>query len=300
MEDQLVTVDLVEGKLWQFTMYKITNLWDFAPGFVIIENHCGTVCETFGAYSYSGEKIWGLPWATAGLFDTSTDKSRLINTGRSDTHIDTLTIEEIDLMDGSMDVIWSLDDWSESEYFTLFFPPALSADEQYISFSLGGEYSPKKLMVIDRSGEVLADVPYGVFPIWGRGLEIVYLLFHFDEDINESLIYYNIEEDRFITLLDDIGPHSRKLEYYPEMVWSPDKKLFAYMSLDEARGVTELFVWDPALGESVLVYTEESDRRVSNLTWSPDSSRLYFSTRKGLLAYQVADQSLVVIALAGD
>ncbi len=298
--DQLVTVDLVEGKMWHFINFKITNLWDFAPGFVIVENHCGSPCETFGAYTHSGEKIWGLPWATAGLFDISLDKSRLINTGRVDTHMDTLTIEEIDLSDGSMEVIWSLEDWSEGEYFTLFFPPALSDDEQYISFSLGEYMRPRGLMVIDRNGDVLAEIPDAVFPVWGRGLEMVFLLVHFEEEDYESLFYYNIEENRVVTLLEDVGEHSFNPQYYPDMFWSPDKSLFTYTSFDEAEGVAGLFIWDPALGESVLIFAEESEHRFSNLTWSPDSSRLYFLAKKGLLAYRVADESLIVIASMGN
>lgn len=298
--DQLVTVDIVEGEMWQFINFTITNLWDFAPGYVIVENHCGSPCETIGAYTYSGEEIWSLPWYTAGLFDLNHDKSRLLNTGRVDTQMDTLTIEEIDLTDGSMEVIWSLEDWSEDVYFTLFFPPALSDDEQYISFSLGENMRPRNLVVIDRNGVLMAEVPDAVFPIWGRGLEMVFVLAHFEEEYYLSLIYYDVEQNQFATLLEDMGSCVANPKHRPEMLWSPDKTLFAYTSYNEANGITELFIWDPTLGESVLVYAEEAERRISNLTWSPDSGRLYFSAKKGLLAYQVVDQSLIAIASTGE
>ena len=297
--DQLVTVDLAGRKMWHFINYSITNLWDFAPGFMIVENHCGSPCETVAAYTYSGEKIWSLSWATAGLFDISRDKSRLINTGRVDTDFDTLTVEEIDLSDGSMEVLWSLEDWLGSVYFTLFFPPALSDDERYISFSLGENSRPRNLMIIDRNGDVLADVPDAVFPIWGRGLEMVFLLAHFEEEGNVSLIYYNIEENRLVTLLEDIGSCFTSPKYCPEMLWNPDKTIFTYTRFDETEGIAELFIWDPALGQSTLVYAEGAEERLSNITWSPDSKRLYFSTQKGLLAYQAADQRLIVIASTG-
>ena len=129
--------------------------------------------------------------------------------------------------------------------------------------------------------------------------DVVKNMVHVDEDDDESLIYYNIEEDRFITLLEDFGTHSHNPKYYPDMVWSPARTLFAYTSFNEVDGITELFIWGPDLGESVLVYTEESEQRIFNLTWSPDSDRLYFSARTGLLAYQVADQRLIVIAETG-
>ncbi|MCI0731579.1 MAG: hypothetical protein L0332_33290 [Chloroflexi bacterium] len=80
----------------------------------ILRHHCGSPCEGYAAYDYSGQLVWSLYWDTAGIVAFAPQGNFMINAGRIDTTSwDDIpsepyppTVDEIDLITGEVKILW--------------------------------------------------------------------------------------------------------------------------------------------------------------------------------------------------
>jgi hypothetical protein len=168
----LLTIDFSQHTLKddRFISSKVYPVW-FAHDVYILRYHCGSPCAGFASQNYFGESLW-FEGSTTGFVDFAATDNFMILAGHTDVPPPySSTLDEINLLTGEKRVIWEAP--SDGDYFTPFFDPSISPDEQFIAFNYGGGPHVQEvtyvLYVIDRNGQEIGQYPRSSFVDPGSG-----------------------------------------------------------------------------------------------------------------------------------
>gem|GEM_PF-3382099 len=244
----------------------------------LFQSHCGSPCENLEGYNYAGRRQWSLPWSTAGLFAISPDNKFLIVTGTGhsfDPTIQTATVNEVNLLTGQVSPIWNSGVPTEEKYFPLFDKPSISPDGALVSFYFGDSDDPFELgtfYVIDRAGNIQTQIENAQLLDWcpTGGLTLWQKLSN--DQTRVAFLSTDNSALQTVTNLDTATVSQGR--------WSPDGHYFVFGTFDANSNPT-LYLWEQDTQQLQKIASTDGEMHFTNITWLPDSKRLYYNRVPG-------------------
>jgi Tol biopolymer transport system component len=271
----------------RFISSKVYPVW-FAHDVYILRYHCGSPCAGFASQNYFGESLW-FEGSTTGFVDFAATDNFMILAGHTDVPPPySSTLDEINLLTGEKRVIWEAP--SDGDYFTPFFDPSISPDEQFIAFNYGGGPHVQEvtyvLYVIDRNGQEIGQYPRSSFVDWRPNGELTINRI-LESDVNQ-LVNLTASGESQIIFTTEPGTFLAKVAFYEkgDGKWSPDGRYFIFTTENYEKDLTQLYVWLSETEEVRLVLTEDQDYG-SQFIWLPDSTAFYFIINGVIWRYEM-------------
>lgn len=270
----------------------------------VVRSHCGSPCEIYHAHDYNGRLLFSR--RTPGLVDFTRHGNWMVSPGGSVGEPSEGTpyptpehsqgsVEAIDLATGAVTLLW--EDTTRPGTIALL-PGHISPDGQFVSFNFASPeqdlfYGPADLFVIDHTGREILQYPNSLLLAWRPDNHLI-VAQHL-EDKGQQLVYLGLDGTAQIVQTQPAGSH-----LYTGW-WSPDGRLFAYITWNRDTDIGQLYLWQPGSGEPQLIHEIPQDAPPGRLGWLPNSNGFYFGDGRyigqtTLWFYRVDTADLTLIA----
>lgn len=298
----LSVADLQQGTIADVGFMTNTSeiVWQ-TNGLFVVREHCGSPCEIYDAFDYSGRLLFSR--RTAGLADFTSYGNWMVSPGGSAAEPSEGTpyptpehsqdaVEAIDLATGTITLLW--EDTSRPGGIALF-PGHISPDGQLVSFNFTTRdpfTNPGILFIIDLSGREILQYPDSQVLAWQPDNHLI-VAQHLENN-RQQLVYLSLDGTAQIVQVQTAGNE------FVSARWSPDSRFLAYTIGDWRARTGQVYLWQAGNSQPTLIPTTTEGNPLSQIIgWLPDSTGFYF-VDSGLWLYKVETAELTLIASMYD